>query len=330
MEGINMSIIIILLNLLVIVCYLIAGFLAMLFAIFLFTPSNENESLKGGCLTLILGTSFCIGGILIREYSQSLEMRKDFFEVLENGNKNSVSAKFSKLDYSEQKDFINEIFEKFYNNTFQEKQRFIRDYQQYHLDYVEKKKSEIEKEITRLYNNAEIDNYINSWRDFSKIVTGDIFMDFASMELKNKEFSKWTDDENAWTRVVALNTIAMYREYLSHFPYGKYEDSARKIILDYDYNLKKEKPYKVTNYSGETTLKICNKSSQSIIFSYTGTFAEGKENISGNNTIWITLPNGYYSIHAYSQNFRTRGDYSTETLDGGAKTLEYYIRQEYR
>ena len=325
-----MGIIIFLLNLLGIVCYLIAGFFAMLLVILFFASSNEDSSFKGGCITLILGVSFCIGGILIREYSESSEKRKDFFEVLENGNKDSVIAKFSQLDYSEQKDYINEIFEKFYNNTFQEKLRFVRDYQQTNLDYVEKKKVELEEDISKLYNNAENDNSIDSWRSFSKIVSDDIFINFASRELKDKEFSKWTDDENAWARTVALNTISMYREYLSHFPYGKYEDSARKIILDYDYSLKKEKPYKVTNYCGETTLQICNKSSQSIIFSYTGTFAEGEKNISGNNTIWITIPNGYYSIHVYSQNFRTRGDYSTETLDGGMKTLEYFIRQEYR
>ena len=268
-----MSIIIILLNLLVIVCFLIAGFFAMLFAVFLYSSSSENDSFKGGCLSLILGITFCIGGILILEYTQSLEKRIVFLEVLENGNRNSVCAKFSQLDYSEKEGFINDIFEKFYNNTF---------------------------------------------------------IDFASKELKNKEFSKWTDDENAWKRVVALNTVAMYREYLSHFPYGKYKNSAKKIILDYDYSLKKGETKKITNYNGNTTLQICNKSHQSITFSYTGTFAQGKENISGNGTIWITIPNGYYSIHVYSQSSRTRGDYSTEALDGGTKTLEYYIRQEYR
>lgn len=325
-----MSIIIILLNLLVIVCFLIAGFFAMLFAVFLYSSSSENDSFKGGCLSLILGITFCIGGILILEYTQSLEKRIVFLEVLENGNRNSVCAKFSQLDYSEKEGFINDIFEKFYNNTFQEKLRFIQDYQRYNLDYVEKKRSELEEDITTLYNNAEIDNSIDSWHSFSKIVTGNTFIDFASKELKNKEFSKWTDDENAWKRVVALNTVAMYREYLSHFPYGKYKNSAKKIILDYDYSLKKGETKKITNYNGNTTLQICNKSHQSITFSYTGTFAQGKENISGNGTIWITIPNGYYSIHVYSQSSRTRGDYSTEALDGGTKTLEYYIRQEYR
>lgn len=319
-----MGIIIFLLNLLGIVCYIIAGISAI---IFYFTLSEER-SFKISCITLGIGVSFGIGGVLIREYSDSLEIQKNFSEVLVNGNRDGVRAKFSQLSYSEQKDYVNEIFEKFYNDTFQEKLDFVLDYQGVYLDFIEQKKSEIENEITILYNHAENDNSVDSWRDFSRIVPGNIFLDLASEELKKREFSKWINDEESWNRVVALNTIAMYREYLSRFPYGKYENNARKIIIDSDYNSRKEKPCKITNYSGNTTLQVYNKSSQSIFFSYTGTFAEGKENISGHNSICIIVPNGYYSIHVYSQSFRTRGDYSTETFDGGTKILEYYIRQE--
>lgn len=321
-----MSAIIFLLNLLGIVCYLIAG----ISAIILYLTLSEKSSFKVSCITFVIGTSFGIGGVLIREYSESLKIQKNFFEVLEDGNRDSVIAKFSQLPYPKQKDYINEIFERFYNDTFQDKLNFVLDYQRFGLDFIQKKKSDIENEITQLYNHAENNNSVDSWRDFSKKVPGNIFLDLASEELKSREFSKWTNDKESWIRAVGLNTIAMYREYLSRFPHGKYENSARRIILDNDYNSRKEKPYKVTNYSGKTTLQICNKSNLSIIFSYTGTFAEGKENISGHNSIWITVPNGYYSIHVYSQNSRTQGDYSTETLDGGTKILEYYIRQEYR
>lgn len=327
MEGTNMSMIIFLLKLLGIVCYLIAGILAIiLYLIF----NSKSSSFKLGCITLIAGVLFGIGGALIREYSESLEIKKNFFEVLENENKSRVIAKFSLLSYSEQKDYIIEIFERFYDDTFQEKLNFVLDYQNFDLNFVEKKKKEIQDEIAILYNHAENDNSVESWRNFSKKVPGNIFLDLASQELKNREFLKWTNDEESWKRAVRLNTIAMYREYLSRFPYGKYENNVKKIILNYDYNSKKEKPSKVTNYSGNTTLQICNKSSKTIIFSYTGTFAEGKESIPANNSIWITIPNGYYSIHVYSHSSRTRGEYSTETLNGGTKTLEYDIRQEYR
>ena len=38
-----------------------------------FASSNEDSSFKGGCITLIIGVSVCIGGVLIREYSESSE-----------------------------------------------------------------------------------------------------------------------------------------------------------------------------------------------------------------------------------------------------------------
>lgn len=52
-----------------------------------FASSNEDSSFKGGCITLILGVSFCIGGILIREYSESSEKRKDFLKFWKMGIK---------------------------------------------------------------------------------------------------------------------------------------------------------------------------------------------------------------------------------------------------
>ena len=142
------------------------------------------------------------------------------------------------------------------------------------------------------------------------------------------EFAKWNNETNAWRRAVVFRDSDMFREYLKRFPYGAHSDNARKYILDREFFSYRENkpPYQITsNYGGLTTLTIVNRSSTSIQFSYSGTFASGKENISGNCTTSISIPNGYYRLSATSSNPHTRGEYSLETLGGKPMSVEYYI-----
>lgn len=321
-----MGLIIVLLKILSIFCYIIVGIAAIIFMI----SSGEKNSFIVGCISFIIGGLFLLGGISIRDYADTLVIKNEFYKVLNKESKEIVIGKFKQLTYSDQKKYIKLIYDKFYDNDIQSQLEFIEDYGSVLLDYIEKKKKNLEKEITALYNKAEVLNTDNSWYNFFQIISGDKFLELADSKLKDREFSKWENEEKAWRRVSLINSTMMYREFLSRYSYGIYSDDAKKIILDNEYNSynNKKPPYKITeNFDGMTTLQIRNNSSISIIFSYDGTFEKGKKNISANGYAVIIVPNGYYSLKAYSQHSRTRGNYSLETLNGGNVSLEYFISQ---
>lgn len=322
-----MGIVILLLKILGIFCYIIAAIAAIVFVI----NFNEKGSFRLGCTSFIIGGVLLLGGVLVCEYADKLKIKNNFYKVLDSGSKEVVEGKFKQLSYSDQNKYIEEIFNKFYNNDIQGLLEFIDDYGTEQLNYIEVKKKDVEKEITTLYNEAEVMNTNNAWYKFFHTVSGTKFLELADSELKEREFSKWENEEKAWSRVSLTNSTAMYYEFLSRYPSGMYSNDAKKVILDNHYNSysSNKPPYKITsNFGGMTTLQIKNKSSIPIIFSYNGTFEKGEKEIFGNGYVIITIPNGYYNIKVYSRRSRTRGDYSLETFSGGEISLEYFISQE--
>ena len=321
-----MGIVIGVLKILGIFCYIIAA----IAAIVIIVSFDEKDSFRLICISFVIGGLFLLGGIFAHESADKLEIKNEFYKVLNKESKKIVRGKFKQLEYSDQNKYIEKIYDTFYNKNFQDQLEFIKDYGTDQLDYIKKKKKDVEEEITALYNQAEIINTNNSWYKFFQTVSGDNFLKLADSKLKEREFSKWHNEEMAWRRVSLINSTMMYREFLSRYSYGIYSNDAKKIILDNEYNSynNKKPPYKITeNFDGMTTLQIRNNSSISIIFSYDGTFEKGKKNISANGYAVIVVPNGYYSLKAYSQHSRTRGNYSLETLNGGNVSLEYFISQ---
>ncbi len=315
----------VLLRIIELLCYLITFIVGIIFVVNL----NVIRSFKIGFITFIIGGGILIGGILIREYANTLTIKNNFYKVLDNGSKDVIEGKFKQLSYSDQNKYIKEIFNKFYKNDFQGLLEFIDDYGTEQLDYIESKKKDVKKEITALYNEVEVVNTNNGWYKFFQTVSGSKFLELADSELKEREFSKWENEEKAWSRAFLINSTVMYHEFLSRYPSGMHSDDAKKVILDNHYNSysNNKPPYKITsNFGGMTTLQIKNKSSIPIIFSYNGTFVKGEKGISGNSYAVITIPNGYYNIEVYSRRSRIRGDYSLETFSGGNISLEYFIR----
>lgn len=324
-----MGFIILLLKFIGLLCYVIAGIAGVVFMINL----NENGNFKLGVVSFVIGASFIGGGILANDYSKSLKVKRNFMVAINNGIRHKVRVEFMQLPYSNQEKYIDDVFEKCYDKSFQSLLEFVKDYETEYLDYVEVKKVDLENKIAVLYDQAERTDTPSAWRNFIQEVSGETFLNYANTESKNKEFAKWIDEQQAWNRVLMLNSIILYREFLSRFPSGEYEEDVRKIILDnhYDSYTQKKPPFKIySDFSGTTILNIENKSNTPITFSYNGTFEKGKKTISGYGYACLFLPNGYYSFSATAQQSRVRNDYSLETLNGRTKTLQYYITQDYR
>ena len=227
-----MYIAILLLKILGIFCYFIAAIAALCFVI----NFNENGSFRAGCTSFIIGGVLLLGGLSAREYADTLTIKNNFHKALDSGSKEVVEREFKQLSYSDQNKYIEEIFYKHYNNNFQGLLEFIDNYGTEQLNYIENKKKDIEKQITTLYNEAEVVNTNDAWHNFFHTVSWSKFLELADSELTEREFSKWENEEKAWSRVSLTNSTAMYHEFLSRYPSGMYSNDAKKVILDNHYN----------------------------------------------------------------------------------------------
>ena len=89
--------------------------------------------------------------------------------------------------------------------------------------------------MKELYTKAENDNSNISWLQFSKKIPGKFFLKFADDELKQKEFDKWKSDDDAWMRVLVMDSLDMSHKYLELYPEGQHRNDAKRIILDNDF-----------------------------------------------------------------------------------------------
>ena len=296
---------------------------------FMSNDSKEGARIKVGLIAAVAGFVFGCGGYFIRDYADSLKRSKNFTESLTNGDKEKVKWRFGGLSDEDKCTYIGEIFDKFYSHDFDGEYEFLSDYGDKNISFVQDVKKKLNYKMEQMYNEAENINTKESWLSFSGKVAGKFFLEYANDNLKEREFEKWADDDNAWQRVLVMDSIEMSHEYLSRFEHGIHEDNARKIILDYTYDsyTKNKPPYKITtNYSGTTMLSVSNSANADLNFRYTGTFASGTLKVMGNSHNSVTVPNGYYLIDVSSSH--VRDDISLVTLDGGVKSFDYHIVQD--
>ena len=320
-----------LLNFIGFILYIVAAI-----AVFILFGLVSNDGKRGVIIkvAVVVFVSGC-GGYLIRNYSDTLKRNNYFSESLINNDKEKVKWHFIGLSNEYKKEHVGEIYNKFYSTDPKGIFEFVNDYGNETLPFVHDKIIKANEIMSNMYDVAEALNTSEGWLTFSSQVNGKLFMEYASDELKRREFSKWNTDERAWERVLVMDSLVMSHEYLARYRHGLHEDHARKIILDHHYDdfsnnqIEHRPPFKITsNYCGTTTLSIQNSSNVDIEIHYSGTFAEGRMQIPSNGYNSINLPNGYYHINAEPRQSRSRGESSLETLYGGVKHLDYHIIQD--
>lgn len=271
-------------------------------------------------------------GFIVRDYAQRQKKVVYFKEVIDKEltrkNKKSlgnIKWAFSYLDKSYKEKYIGFIFSKFCDNSIASKCLFLNEYGKEDLEYISNMKYNVEMELSELYISIEKNN--SEWNKLSKVVPIDQFLSNAPKEIINKEFNKWDTDDNAWHRVISLDSIYLSRKYIEWYPNGKHVISAKRIILN-DYFSKSEGKYRkiISNYNGETMILIHNNSLSNITFKYDGTFAKGTVNIFGSTS--IKVPNGYYRISISSSKKHTKGIHENITCDGETITYDLVVRKE--
>lgn len=311
--------------------YLIAAFAAFGMLIgFMSNDSKEGTGFKLGLIAAVVGLVFGSGGYFIRDYADSLKRNKNFTESLTNGDKEKLKWRFGGLSDKDKNEYIGEIFDKFYSHDFNGEYEFLSDYGDESIAFVQDVKEQLNNKMEQMYNEAERTNTKESWLSFSSKVAGKFFLKFANDNLKEREFTKWQNEDAAWQRVLVMDSLAMSHEYLSRFPHGIYECNARKIILDHSYSdySQNKPPFKITqNYCGTTTISVRSSANADLNVHYSGTFASGEFKVPGYGYNSVTVPNGYYRIHVSSYQTRARDETTLETLDGGVKNFDYHIVQ---
>lgn len=316
------------------------GFISYIFAAiavfgaligFMSNDSKEVTGIKFGLIAAVAGLVLGTGGYFICYYADSLKRSHNFTESLTNGDKEKVKWRYGSLSEKDKNEYIGEIFDKFYGHDFNGEYEFLSDYGDEHIAFVQDVKEQFSKKMEQMYNEAESINTKKSWLSFSGKVAGKFFLKFANNNLKEREFAKWDNDDDAWQRVLVMDSLTMSYEYLSRFPHGIYECKARKIILDHsyaDYSQNKP-PFKITqDYCGTTTISVRNSANADLNVHYSGTFATGEFEVPGYGCNSVIVPNGYYRISVSSYQTRARGETTLETLDGGVKNLDYHIVQD--
>lgn len=286
--------------------------------------------------SIILWGAFflCIlGGITCKIVSKNVRGPELYEKHFNEGDKEYVIVHLRASKEKEQTKIVKDVFKKFYKDDFDGLYSFISDAGMIEIPFIQDKKGKLNKMILQLYNNADSINTKDSWLAFSNTIGGDFFLKYASDTIKKREFSKWDSDENAWQRVLVMDSVVMSREYLSRFQEGLHEDNARKIILDKEYETlykKESRPKIVGNYSGKTVISVHNSNTTLIRVSYSGTFAEGHFEVPANGSRSVTVYNGYYRIRASSQDARDREFSSYETFNGGTKNYDLKLVNSHR
>ena len=157
--------------------------------------------------------------------------------TIKYGDKKDVIWKFNKLSESEKDEYLEEIFNKFYGKSFDQEYEFLNDFkdEESELHFLNDIKADFNVKMKELYTKAENDNSNISWLQFSKKIPGKFFLKFADDELKQKEFDKWKSDDDAWMRVLVMDSLDMSHKYLELYPEGQHRNDAKRIILDNDF-----------------------------------------------------------------------------------------------
>ena len=322
----------------------ILGFVTVVYTIVLLSePKKEGfkDGVYFGCVCLFICVLFGLGGYFCREYSMTLVQRKEYANslnimksYLETGtedNRDQIRLCFYHLSKDDWNEYIDDIYDKFYDHDIKGEYEFICDYGgMSYLEFVRDITESLVKKMEQMYVEAECSSEPEVWKTFSDLFSSEFFNKYASKKLKEKEFSKWDSDDSAWQRVLQMYHVDFSSEYLSRYPNGIHVENAKKFILDHDYESREKKPpYKIiNNYNGHTTLYIHNSTRESIIVSYSGTFASDKFYVDAQGFKYVSVPNGYYTISAQSAHtLSVISSYSLETLDGGEKSFDIYITQ---
>lgn len=308
----------------------IASFIA---AFHLFCVYNDNISIKYKSLVIavILGGAF--GGYFLRDYAQGQKKIISFEEHLQKqidgGAKFSLDDSFAKLDDDYKQKKIEYIFNNLYEKSLEGKATFLDDYSKEDLPFINDLRKEVTNEIQRMYTLAESLNTEKAWIYFSSKIPFYLFEKVANKQTIDKEFSKWSSDEGAWKRVLALDSVYLSHQYLSRYPNGLHVVDAKRIILNHDYDHYKKTGPKVTIYDGTSTFYIRNNSTYKVTFYYNGTFGNGNVKVPGNSTRTISVPNGYYLISLQSEKLHTRGIHESVCCNSISKTYDLALVNDY-
>lgn len=292
---------------------------------------------KNTLLVFILVTIVPMCGYFIRDYAQGKKSLIHFNEIIDrkkgkidNFTLMDVSLAFSRLDIKDKERAIQIIFNNFYNNSLVSRCSFLNKYKEYHIPFILKIKTETETELENLYINIERDDDHQQWRMLAKNVPIKDFLLNAPQSIVDREFTKWDKDDNAWQRVILLDSVYLSRFYLERYPNGQHEAAARKIILDNEYSKSEGRYRKISaNYCGSTPVLIINNSSYEATFFYDGSFDKGSIRVPKNSRSNINLQNGYYRISINSQSPHTRGINERITCDGSCITYDLYLKRDY-
>lgn len=328
-----MGILIVILKIITILLYLLAG-LGIFVLLIGVGSTDEDGGSKTGIIVFFASVFFGICAYLLGSFSDELNDKRKFSQSFENGDKKDVIWKFSKLSDSEKDKFLESIFDKFYNKSFEKEYEFLNDFEneESELHFLDEIKADFNVKMKELYTKAENDNSDNSWLQFSKKIPGNFFLKFADSELRQKEFDKWKSDDDAWMRVLVMDSLDMSHKYLELFPDGHHRNDAKRIILNHDFNTSfyNKRVSRITsNYDGTTTVSIHNSSSNVMTFNYSGIMDKGSVDVPANSTTTINVPNGYYHINVHSRGNYSSSDYSYETFDG-YKYLSYHLVHKQR
>lgn len=334
----NMNLVYSLINFLGLLLYG-GAILGVIRALCTYDTFTEKSEWKNTLLVFIIVIAAPICGYCIRDYAQGQKRLIHFNEVLEReASKNqtnqfslfNVSGAFSNLDSKDQIQGIEIIFNKFYNNSLQSRCSFLNEYRDYNIPYIAKIKAVTESDLETLYNSIESAGNCNQWQTLSNKVSIKDFLDNAPQHIVKKEFCKWKSDNEAWQRVVLLDSVYLSRIYLEKYPTGIHECNARKIILDDEYSKSEGRDRKInSNYCGTTTISIINRSSYEITFSCNGSFDSKSIKIPGNSQRELTIQNGYYRISISSIKLHTKGIHERITCDGGYIPYDLELKQDY-
>lgn len=259
-------------------------------------------------LSILIGS--LVSGFFIRDYAQNQKKLIRINEIIDKQGNNpfahyNLESILKDLNSNDKDKYVQVIFTKLYNDSLVSRAKFIDDYSDINTTFIMGIRSQTQEEITQLYKKHES---TNTWNDFVSQLPIKIFFKVASNEIVNKEYSKWKTDEEAWQRVLTLDSVFLSNEYLSRYNHGIHEIDAKRIILNHEHEDKTRIHLpKVTNFTGSSTFNITNSSSYKISFSYHGAFKEGHETIPGHTTKVIVVPNGYYRISLSSEKLHTKG-----------------------
>lgn len=327
-----MGFIVILLNIIGLILYLAAGGCGIVIMAVLANVSSEDKSgVKIALLALIAGVALVFGGYWIREGAKNLKHGDTFTTSLKKGDAHKVVWQFRSLPNSKKEKYIADIYERFYNDSISGQINFINDFGDEKISYVEQKNQYLNSRIEKMYYDAERMNTDTAWLNFSKEIPGQFFLNRVDSNLKAREFGKWKTDEESWERVLLMDSAVMAREYLKKYPNGTHVVDAKRIILNHTFDSYTDNKsyYRVTNYDGTTTLLVHNSSNCEIDVHYRGTFADGNMNVQPNGSSSVSVPNGYYHVSVSAHARRAKGDYWSESFNGGVVSRDYRLVREY-